>query len=88
MNGEWFDENVELIISIGVLIVFVVGILVAMQQDRLENANWKKYSADHHCESRGTKKGQIEPVLGGKGGVTMGDDQTVYVCDGGEIVIR
>jgi hypothetical protein len=77
------DTDLQWMIAIGViiLVVFVLGSII-------EQDNWEKYATSHHCQSRGVKKGWMEPVLGGKGGVTMGQDQTIYVCDGGEIIIR
>jgi hypothetical protein len=76
--------------GIGALVALVCGLILLgiYYADQHDTDRWQDYAAAHHCEAKGTKKGQLEPVLGGKGGVTWTSDQTIYVCDGGEIVIR
>jgi len=85
MVRDWLEDNFEVIV---IVVICLILVAVGIQAMRFEDLNWQKYAASHHCEARGTKKGEVEPVFGGKGGFTMGEDQTIYVCDGGEIVIR
>lgn len=82
-------ENLKTFV-IGALVALVCGLslLGIYYADQHDTDQWRDFAGAHHCEAKGTKKGQLEPVLGGKGGVTWTEDQTIYVCDGGEIVIR
>jgi hypothetical protein len=85
---DWLDRYLEEVIVVGITVACLILIAVAIQEMHSEDLAWQKYAASHHCEAKGTKKGEVEPVIGGKGGVTIGQDQAIYVCDGGEIVIR
>lgn len=80
-RGPWFW-----ITLCAFLLVFVGW--VAFEQDKI----WQQYAAAHHCQKKGTKQGQTSVgwSYGRDGGpvVTVQPDQSVYVCDGGEIVIR
>jgi hypothetical protein len=76
--------GIGLVISI-VLVLVLWGVFAAEEHDAQQ---WRDYAASHHCEAKGKREGQWAPVAGGKGGMTYSGDQTVYVCDGGEIVIR
>lgn len=85
---EWFYEHSgPLAVAIGIIVSVCICVLLVIALHS-EAVQWQNYSDAHHCHKVGVKKGQIEPVLGGKGGATMGQDQTIYVCDEGEIVIR
>jgi hypothetical protein len=66
--------------------VILVGILIyALVQEARE---WNAYASQHHCVIKGRQDSSIEPVMGGNGGFTYESGKDVYVCDGGEIVIR
>lgn len=73
---------------IGVLI-FTLVLWLVYSADRRDSEKWRDYAITHHCEAKGTKAGKWVQVLGSKdGGIAYTGDQAVYVCDGGEIVIR
>lgn len=78
------------ILSWGSLIVLVavLGLWASFHEENV----WQQYAAQHHCEVKGTRAGQtaVGPSTGEDGGfaIVQEPDQTIYVCDGGEIVIR
>lgn len=80
------DTDTIMFFGVGVAVVLLLSLVVYIGI-REEN-RWSDYAAAHHCQAKGTKKGEWEPVAGGRGGVAIGSDQTIYVCDGGEIIIR
>lgn len=90
---DWlFDSDRRLLIASIVIVVAVIAFsIVAAVAD--EKA-WNEYAAAHHCIGKGTKHGQLSSGLGtsseGNAVVvtTTTPDQTIYVCDGGEIQIR
>jgi hypothetical protein len=66
-----------------VLTLAIMGSLAAEEE-------WRKYAAEHHCVEVGRKEGQVGIGVGSDGRVvtTIGSDQKIYHCDGGEIRIR
>jgi hypothetical protein len=85
---EWFEDHFGFLVGVGIGMICICTLALLMVRIHDEEMRWKQYSDAHHCQVKGVKRGQMEPVLGGRGGVTMGEDQTIYVCDDGEIVIR
>lgn len=90
---EWLEDHwPSLAAGLG-LLLFAGLIYTAIVQDLHQ---WARYSAEHHCIAKGVKKGQVVtsvgPSMGRDGGVAvttgLTPDQIIYVCDGGEIVIR
>lgn len=81
MAGLWFWSTF-------VVLILCFGLWLSYREDVI----WNRYAAAHHCQKKGTKQGQtaVGWSYGRDGGpvVTMQPDQSVYVCDGGEIVIR
>lgn len=73
---------------VAIIAAIVLCLFLFWEAFKYQDREWQKYSAAHHCQVKGTKAGEMEPVIGGKGGFTWTSDQTIYVCDGGEIVIR
>ena len=63
-------------------------VFLAFKIATAQKSAWRDYATSHHCVAKGKKNGELQPVFGGKGGFTMTEDQTIYVCDGGEMVIR
>jgi hypothetical protein len=90
---DWLRDYWALLIGVLITILLAVSIYLVTAHDFRE---WQRYSVEHHCEAKGVKKGQVVtsvgPSMGRDGGVAVTTgvtpDQTVYVCDGGEIVIR
>lgn len=83
-NWIW-DHDV---LVFGVVLVLVLA-LVCVGAYYDEDA-WTRYVVAHHCEV----KGHSEPRNGlgvgsnGQSVVTYISGQTIYVCDGGEIILR
>jgi hypothetical protein len=90
---DWLQDSLPMLLAGILIVLLIVG---AYYADRYESRQWDRYAADHHCAARGVKKGQVVtsvgPSMGRDGGVTVTTgvtpDQTIYVCDGGDIVIR
>jgi hypothetical protein len=90
---DWLEDFWPMLIAVTLTVLLLVAaVYLAIQDSR----RWAHYSVEHHCVAKGVKKGQVVtsvgPSMGGDGGVAITTgvtpDQTVYVCDGGEIVIR
>lgn len=87
------ENDTKIMVAITLGLVATVALMVrAVERDEAE---WKVYSAQHHCRAVGTKEGQL--VSGwamspdGKSMVqtfSMSPDQTIYNCDDGEMRIR
>lgn len=90
---DWLEDNWPML-AIGIAMALLV--ISCIYAGIYESRQWDKYSAEHHCIAKGVKKGQVVtsvgPSMGKDGGVAVTTgvtpDQTIYVCDGGEIVIR
>jgi|HubBroStandDraft_1064217.scaffolds.fasta_scaffold1986050_1 hypothetical protein len=90
---DWI-EDCAIPLSITLLLVVLIGVVVYASNK--DEKDWQKYARAHHCATTGTKAGQIitgvGPTVGGNGGVAVvvssTPDQTIYVCDGGEMQIR
>jgi hypothetical protein len=82
-------ENLKMF-GIGLLVALFLGLVLwaVVTGEEREDQQWRDYAASHHCEAKGKREEQWGPVIGGKGGMTYEGEQTIYVCDGGEIVIR
>lgn len=80
----------------GLFIVALIALVI--YAGIVDQQQWQKYSADHHCIKSGYKQGQTGFGTGvgvdGNGNTTVvpvttyTPDQTVYTCDNGEIIIR
>jgi hypothetical protein len=63
-----------------VLLGFAIGLVLIVLAATLHRANSRAYLAEHHCEKR-----SMQTTLDSLGEPTK---QTIYVCDGGEVVIQ
>ena len=89
---EWLDDKIFLILTLLFVFLIVVASYAVVQDEK----RWNKYSTDHHCVAKGIKEGQtstgVGTTLNGKGEISITvastPDQTIYVCDDGEIQIR
>jgi hypothetical protein len=90
---DWLKDKATFLAAVLVMLLLFVGLYLAAVHDARE---WQKYSAEHHCVAKGVKHGQVVtsvgPSMGRDSGVAVTTgvtpDQTIYVCDGGEMVIR
>lgn len=75
---EIWDEHGPMLV-IGALVVGLLTLLVSGAV--LSERQWKVHAAEHHCMAVGKKEGYWV-------GKYYAPPQTIYQCDGGEIVIR
>ena len=80
------DDHAGLI-SVLILISVFIGLFFLVAQDE---SNWSQYSKAHHCFVTGHSEPTTGVGVSGKGQVvvTSNPGQTIYACDGGEIIIR
>lgn len=89
---DWIDDYFAWLLGLLFVALITSSVLSTLAIDR----QWRVYAVSHHCVAKGRRAGQtstgIGPAVGGNGGVaivaTTPLDQTIYVCDGGEIQIR
>lgn len=83
-NWIW-DHDV---LVFGVVLVLVLALLAVGIYYDVET--WDRYAAAHHCEVRGHSTPHNGFGIGSNGQsvVTYIPGQTIYVCDGGEIILQ
>src|SRR5882762_6423791 len=89
-HGGNMDFKYSVIAGLAITAVLALFVYVAV----IDENHWQEYVKKHHCVANGTKHGTIGTGIGldSKGNattvITSTPDQTIYVCDGGEIQIR
>lgn len=92
---DWImDSDRRMLTVLGIVAAIVFSMVIYLQKQ--DAKKWDAYASSHHCIAKGIKASQvgtgIGPNLSGDGGVTVvtttTPEQTIYVCDGGEIQIR
>lgn len=83
---DWISDHAELVFGIVLVVLFGLIVLGTYYED----ADWSRYAVAHHCEVKGHASARNGFGVGSNGQavVTYIPGQTIYVCDGGEIISR
>lgn len=78
-----FDEYLEWIFGIGIVLVAILLVWVAIA----DGNHWATFQKDHHCRIVGKMEPStgVGPAMGGKGGIAVVfiPGKTGYLCDDG-----
>lgn len=88
MIKDWIWSTQGMLTLCGLLLVGILGLSFWLAYR--EDAQWQQYAKTHHCRAIGKKSGQVTTSFDSKGRLVtgIGSDQTIYVCDDGEMQIR